>query len=281
VRVALGIEYDGSRFAGWQWQKGRRTVQEVLETALSRVAAISVRVHASGRTDAGVHALQQVVHFDCAVERPMRGWIMGTNSALPDDVRVLWARVVPCDFHARYSAIARYYRYAILNRPMRSALLHRRATWCFYPLDVVRMQRGAEHLLGEHDFSSFRAQGCQSKSPFRRMHLLDVSRDGDQVVVDLVANAFLHHMVRNIVGVLMTIGAGKAEPEWAREVLDARSRSLASVTAPPDGLYFASVMYPATFAVPQDSIFSRLPPGVDRFRPHHPHDGVSLATNSR
>lgn len=281
VRIALGIEYDGSGFAGWQWQKGRRTVQEALEQALSRIAAGPLRVHAAGRTDAGVHALHQVAHFDTAAARPLRAWVMGTNSALPDDIRVLWSQEVPSDFHARYSAIARHYRYVILNRATRSALLHRKATWCFQPLDEVRMQRAAEHLLGEHDFSAFRAQGCQSKSACRRMHLIDVARQGDQVIIDVVANAFLHHMVRNIVGVLIAIGAGKAEPDWSRAVLAARSRALAGVTAPPDGLYFANVMYPPVYALPRDAIFARLPPGVDRFRPGQAHDdAVPLAANS-
>jgi len=280
-RIALGIEYDGSRFAGWQWQSGRRTVQAVLEQALGRVAAEPVRVHASGRTDAGVHALQQVIHFDTIARRPERAWVMGTNTALPDDVRVLWAAAVPPTFHARYSAIARHYRYVILNRATRSALMHRKATWCFYSLYAGRMQEAAAHLLGEHDFSAFRAQGCQSKSPFRRMHLIEVYRERDQVVVDLIANAFLHHMVRNIVGVLIAIGAGRADPDWSREVLAARSRALAGITAPPDGLYFANVMYPAAYSLPQDPIFSRLPPGVARFNPDHPDDGVSLAANSR
>ena len=281
VRVALGIEYDGSSFAGWQWQKGRRNVQEVVETALGRVAAAPVRIHASGRTDAGVHALHQVAHFDTEARRPERAWVMGTNNALPDDVRVLWAAVMPVDFHARSSAIARHYRYVILNRSMRSALLRRKVTWCFYPLDEARMRRGAAHLVGEHDFSSFRAQGCQSRSPCRRVHLIDVHREGEQIIIDLVANAFLHHMVRNIVGVLIAIGSGRAEPGWSRDVLAARSRAAAGVTAPADGLYFASVLYPAGFGLPQDPIFSRLPPGVDRFRPERQHDGISLAPNSR
>lgn len=281
LRVALGLEYDGSAFSGWQWQAGRRTVQAVLEQALGRVAAEPIRMNGSGRTDAGVHALHQVAHFDTSARRSMRSWVMGTNSALPDDIRVLWARIVPAAFHARYSAIARHYRYLILNRATKSALLRRRATWCYLPLDESRMQAAADYLLGEHDFSSFRAQGCQSKSPCRRMYRLTVRREEDQVIIDLVANAFLHHMVRNIAGVLIAIGAGKAVPEWSREVLEARSRALAGVTAPPDGLYLAGILYPSAFELPQDAIFSFLPPGVARFAPVSPDDGVSLAANSR
>jgi tRNA pseudouridine38-40 synthase len=281
MRIAIGIEYDGSGFAGWQWQKAQRTVQAVIEDALGRVAAEPIRLHCSGRTDAGVHAQHQIAHFDTAAQRPTRAWVMGTNRDLPEDARVLWARQVPFGFHARSSAIARHYRYLILNRPMRSALMRQKATWCFYPLDEQRMQSAADHLVGEHDFSSFRAQRCQSRSPFRRMYLIKVHRHEDQVIVDLVANAFLHHMVRNIVGVLMAIGAGKAEPDWSKQVLEARSRSLAGVTAAPDGLYFAGILYPTAFDLPQAPIFSCLPPGLGRFKQTSVDDGISLAANSR
>lgn len=281
MRIALGVEYDGTAFAGWQWQPGRRTVQEVLEGAVSQVADASTRVHCAGRTDAGVHALAQVVHFDTAAARTARAWLLGTNTALPDDLRVLWAREVPDDFNARSNAIARCYRYVILNRPMRSALLKRQVTWCFQPLDEARMQQAADHLIGEHDFSSFRAQGCQSNSPFRRMHFITVRREGERILIELAANAFLHHMVRNIVGVLMAVGAGKQQPDWAREVLAARDRTAAGVTAPADGLYLAGVCYPERFGLPRDSIFSRLPRDAARYNPAPPDDAVSLVTNSR
>lgn len=270
MRVVLGVEYDGQEFAGWQWQPGRRTVQAELEAALSRVASQPVRVVCAGRTDAGVHALEQVVHFDCAVERAPRSWLMGANSALPVDVRVLWVREMPLEFHARYSAIARYYRYTILNRPMRSALLRRQVTWSFLPLDAERMNLAARHLIGNRDFTSFRAKDCQSVSPWRYLHFLDVHRDADRVHIDVCANAFLHHMVRNLAGLLMAIGGGKHEPDWAAEVLAARDRSLAAATAPADGLYFAAVCYPDPFGMPRHPVFARLPPDAARFSPAEP-----------
>jgi tRNA pseudouridine38-40 synthase len=281
MRIALGVEYDGSAFAGWQWQRGRRTVQAVLEEAVGRVAAAPVRVHAAGRTDAGVHALEQVVHFESLAPRPMRSWLLGVNSALPEDIRVLWARQVPDDFHARYSAIARCYRYVILNRPMKSALHRAQVTWCFRPLDEGRMREAAGCLVGEHDFSSFRAQHCQSKSPIRRMYFIDVRRETERVVIEMAANAFVHHMVRNIAGMLIAIGTGQAEPLLLRQVLEARRRAAAGVTAPPDGLYLSAIFYPARFQLPSDPVFSRLPPDAARFQPAVTDDDVSLAANSR
>lgn len=281
MRIALGVEYDGAAFAGWQWQRGRRTVQAVLEAALSQVADAPIRAHAAGRTDAGVHALAQIVHFDPCSPRPLKAWWMGANSLLPDEVRVLWAREVPHEFHARYSAIARAYRYVILNRPSRPALQRGRMTWCHRPLDERRMQDAARHLVGEHDFSSFRAQDCQSRSPVRRMHFIEVSRDGDQVLIEMAANAFVHHMVRNIVGTLIDIGSGRAEADWAGEVLRARRRDAAGVTTPPDGLYLAGVFYPPAFGLPCDAMFARLPADAQRFQPEVDDDDVSFAANSR
>jgi len=267
ARVVLGIEYDGSAFAGWQVQRDRRTVQACLERAVAKVATAPVELVCAGRTDAGVHALQQVAHFDSAARRDQRSWMLGINCNLPDDVRVLWARPAVADFHARSSAIARYYRYVILNRGMRSALGPRQTTWCYYPLDAERMQAAADHLIGDHDFSSFRAQGCQSNSPRRFMHRIRVRREGDRVTLEICANAFLHHMVRNIAGVLMEIGAGKREPEWTRELLERKDRSLAGVTAPAAGLYLAGVLYPEHCGLPRDPWFDQLPPGIDRYRP--------------
>lgn len=267
TRIALGLEYDGSAFAGWQWQKDLRNVQACVEEAVGKVAAEPVAVHCSGRTDAGVHALEQVAHFDTRAERPLRSWIMGVNSNLPDDVRVLWAREVAPDFHARFSAIARFYRYVILNRPMKSALSPNQVTWCFNPLDENRMQQAANHLIGHHDFSSFRAQGCQSKSPCRLMYFIQVRREEDRVIIEISANAFLHHMVRNIAGVLMEIGMGKKPPEWALELLQLRDRKQASVTAPSDGLYLGGVFYPPQFGLPKHPLFERLPPDAKRFEP--------------
>lgn len=267
MRIALGIEYDGQHFAGWQWQPNKRTVQSTLDEALSRVAAESVKVVCAGRTDAGVHALEQVAHFDTEAVRKPYSWLMGGNTALPEDVRVLWVREVSEDFHARYSATARFYRYLILNRPMRSALHRRQLTWCYQPLDIEPMRAAAQYLIGEHDFSSFRAQGCQSKSPFRFMHFIHVRREDERVVIELCANAFLHHMVRNIAGVLIEVGTGKRPPEWAEEVLQARERRLAGVTAPADGLYLGGICYPERFGIAPHPIFGHLPADARRFTP--------------
>ena len=225
-------------------------MQAVLEAALAEVADAPVRVTCAGRTDAGVHAGAQVVHFDAPAVRAAHAWVLGTNVNLPPDVSVIWARAVPGDFHARYSALARHYRYLILNRRSRAAVLRRRVAWVHRPLDTARMQAGADYLLGEHDFSSFRAAGCQASRAVRRIASLEVQRLGELVVVDVAANAFLQHMVRNIVGVLVEIGTGGREPGWALEVLAARDRRLAAATAVPDGLYLTRVVYPARFALP-------------------------------
>ena len=265
MRIVLGIEYDGSAFSGWQWQTGQRTIQACVEEALSKVADAPLSVVCAGRTDAGVHAHEQVAHFDAPVKRNPRAWVMGTNTHLPDDVRVLWARETNPGFHARYSAIARFYRYVILNRSMKSALLRKQVTWCYYPLDAERMREAAGYLTGEHDFSSFRAQGCQSKSPFRMVHFIHVRREDSQVVIDICANAFLHHMVRNIAGLLMEIGAGKQNPEWAKYVLEARDRRAGGVTAPPDGLFLGAICYPEVYSLVRHPIFRFLPENAKRF----------------
>jgi tRNA pseudouridine38-40 synthase len=280
-RIALGIEYDGSQFAGWQWQTGRRTVQEVLEAALSRVANHPVRVICAGRTDAGVHGLAQVVHFDTVARRSLYSWQMGGNAGLPPEVRITFAREVVPEFNARTSAIARHYRYSILNRSSSSALDVKRVTWTPHPLNAEAMAKGAKYLIGDHDFSAFRAQGCQSKSPRRIMHFIHVAREGERIHLDVCANAFVHHMVRNIAGALMDVGFGKQPPEWIRETLEGRDRSRAGVTAPPDGLYFAGVLYPDRFGLPMHPIFEQLPVGTTRFVPHHQPDAISLAENTR
>ncbi len=264
-RIVLGIEYDGSAYAGWQWQQGKRTVQGELERALSKIACAPISVLCAGRTDAGVHALEQVVHFDSPVQRDLRGWMMGGNSHLPDDIRITWAQPAVADFHARYSAIARAYRYVILNRPTKSALLRNQTTWCYLPLDEKRMHRAAQHLLGEHDFSSFRAQSCQSVSPNRLMYFIDVYRDGEKVVVDLCANALLHHMVRNIAGVLIEIGCGKQPENWTKELLAVKDRTCAAITAPPQGLHLAAVYYPEAYRIPKHPLFDKLPADAKRF----------------
>lgn len=253
MRIAFGVEYDGTDFYGWQRQQGRRTVQECVEKALSAVADRPVEVTCAGRTDAGVHATAQVIHIDTDVRRTMRSWTLGGNSNLPRDVSILWAQPVDETFHARFSAQSRRYRYVILNRMVRPGLQRNRVCWIHRPLDERRMAAAAAHLLGEHDFSSFRAVACQAKHPVRTLYRLDVVRKGDYVVLDAEANGFLHHMVRNIAGVLIAIGEGEREPVWTREVLEARDRALGGVTAPPYGLYFIGVRYPGHFGIPEPS----------------------------
>lgn len=243
MRIALGVEYLGTAFSGWQVQRRQRSVQGTLEDALSRIAARPIQVTCAGRTDAGVHAVGQVVHFDTDVDRPERAWTMGANSNLPADVCVSWARRVDSDFHARFSARLRTYRYVIYNARLRSALLADRAWWLYRQLDVDRMQAAANHLVGEHDFSTFRAAECQARSPVRRVDVARVTRTGRLVCLEIRANAFLHHMVRNIVGTLTRVGGGEAEPSWVAEILDRGDRRLAGMTAPAGGLYLLAVDY--------------------------------------
>lgn len=264
-RIVLGIEYDGRGYSGWQWQTGRRTVQDAVEKALGRVAAAPVSVICAGRTDAGVHALEQVAHFDTPVERDRHSWLMGGNANLPDDVRILWVREALPDFHARYSAIARFYRYIILNRRVKSALLRKQVTWCYEPLDAEKMHHAAQALVGDHDFSSFRAQGCQSKSPRRLVHFIDVYRDGEKVIMDIAANAFVHHMVRNIAGVLLAIGKGRQPVNWTAQLLEAKDRRQGGITAPPDGLYLGGICYPVHYGLTPHPLFGKLPKDARRF----------------
>lgn len=264
-RIVLGIEYDGSGFYGWQWQTHHRSIQQTLENALSKIAQHRITVQCAGRTDTGVHALEQVVHFDTHAVRDLQAWQRGTNTHLPPDVRVIWAKEAIGDFHARYSAIARYYRYSILNRPTPSALMRGRTTWCALPLNAQTMHEAAQSLLGQHDFTSFRAQGCQSKSPCRRLYFIDVTRSGEQVIIDLSANAFLHHMVRNIAGVLIAIGTGKQPISWTQDLLEIKNRRLGGVTAPPDGLHLAGVYYPPQYGLLKNPMFDKLPLDAQRF----------------
>ncbi len=249
-RIAVGVEYDGAAFAGWQSQRSLRTVQQVLEGALSAVAAEPVSVVCAGRTDAGVHARGQVAHFDTRSQRAPRSWVLGANSALPADLAVVWALPVPAHFHARYCAVARVYRYLILNRTARSALAAQRAAWVARALDERAMAQAAALLVGEHDFSAFRSAECQAKSPVRRLERLSVERSGDWIRIEAVANAFLHHMVRNIAGLLIAVGKGDQPPGWARSVLEGRDRTRSAATAPAAGLYLWQVRYPAAFALP-------------------------------
>jgi len=258
MRIALAVEYDGNPFCGWQYQDHSPSVQETVEKALSKVANHPVRVICAGRTDTGVHATEQIIHFDTDAERGDHQWVLGSNTNLPDSVSILWARQVSDDFHARFSAIRRRYRYIILNRRVRPALQAHRVVWEYRPLDESRMAEAASYLTGEHDFSSYRALACQAKSPVRTLYQLDVSRQGDYITLELEANAFLHHMVRNIAGVLMSIGAGEQEPIWAKQVLEKRDRTLGGVTAPASGLYLTGVDYPEEFEIPRLSPSSML-----------------------
>jgi tRNA pseudouridine38-40 synthase len=250
MRIAIGVEYNGAEFSGWQHQPALRTVQHVLESALSRVADGPVTLVAAGRTDAGVHATGQVAHFDTDATRSDYSWWRGTNSYLPDDVSVLWAREVDADFHARFGATARSYRYILTSRSTRPAALHGLVGWDHRPLDAERMQAAVHSLVGEHDFSAFRAAGCQARSPVRCISRASVARHGDWLCVDVTADAFLQHMVRNIVGVLTAIGCGERPVEWAREVLASRDRKTGAAAVAPDGLYLTSIRYPERYDLP-------------------------------
>jgi tRNA pseudouridine38-40 synthase len=250
MRIALGVDYDGSAFHGWQVQPGGDTVQDALQAALGRIAGEPVAVVCAGRTDAGVHATGQVVHFDAGVKRPLTAWVRGTNTFLPATVAVRWAHPVADDFHARYSAYARCYRYLLINQPQRSGVWQGRAGWYHHPLDARRMQQAADMLLGEHDFSSFRAADCQAKSALKTMRQASVRRVGKLVVFDFEAGAFLQHMVRNLVGSLVYIGQGKHPPEWMAQLLLARERRLAAPTFSAAGLYLVGVKYDTRWGLP-------------------------------
>lgn len=250
-RWTAGVEYLGTRYGGWQKLSGVNSLQSTLEEALSKVADHRVATTAAGRTDAGVHAFQQVIHFDSDAPRTAYAWLLGTNSNLPKDMSLRWIQEVNPQFHARYKAHARRYRYVIHNHRARSALLLNRASWWPQDLDAEVMHRAAQALVGEHDFSAFRDSQCQSPTAIRELKSLHVSRQGEFVVLDICANAFLHHMVRNITGTLAEIGLGKRPESWAAEVLASRLRKQGGMTAPPEGLYFIGPEYPAEFAIPE------------------------------
>lgn len=253
-RIALGIEYKGTDYHGFQVQpNGVKTVQQALEKALSRIADEPISLVCAGRTDAGVHATNQVIHFDTLAVRPEKAWLRGTRPHLPDSVSVRWVKEVVPQFHARFSAHNRTYRYLLTDARTPSGLLHDQITWSSRPLSVELMRAAAVYLVGQHDFTSFRATQCQAKSPVRRIEYLHIVRRGDLIVLEVQANAFLHHMVRNIVGVLMAVGAGDKPPEWVAHVLAARDRSAGGVTAKPFGLYLVGVEYPAAFELPKAS----------------------------
>lgn len=250
MRIALALEYDGSRFLGWQTQPGGGTVQDALQAALAGIAGEAVQVTCAGRTDRGVHAREQVVHFDTGAARPDSAWVRGVNALLPDSMAVLWATRVAEDFHARYAALARTYRYVLLNRPVRPALAARHAGWYHAPLDVAAMRAAASLLVGEHDFSAFRSAECQAKSPVRTLHALEVHADGERIDFVLRANAYLHHMVRNIVGTLIYVGNGRHAPHWTAEVLASRDRARAAPTFAAEGLYLERVEYAERWGLP-------------------------------
>jgi tRNA pseudouridine38-40 synthase len=249
-RYAIGIEYDGSGFLGWQIQRQGPTVQGCLEKAAASVADHELRVSCSGRTDTGVHALGQVAHFDTGSIRPERSWILGLNSNLPPAISVLWIREVDDSFHARFSAFSRSYRYVILNRWIRPALEAKRMSWCRTPLDADKMHEAAQSLLGEHDFTSFRARACQARHAVREIQQISVSRTMDVITLEIAANGFLYHMVRNIAGSLMRVGRGEETVSWVKEVLDKLDRTQAAPTAPPEGLYLMGARYPDHYGIP-------------------------------
>lgn len=244
MRIAVGIEYDGTAYSGWQRQRSGVGIQQRVENAVAAVADERVDVVCAGRTDAGVHASGQVAHFDTSAERSERGWLLGVNSNLPDDINLTWVRPVPDDFHARFSATARSYRYRILNRLVRSALERHRAWWVHQSLDADAMHEAAQALIGEHDFSAFRAAGCQASTARREVTAISVVRNGDWLTLDVTANAFLQHMVRNITGTLVRIGAGEEPVAWAGDVLAGRDRTRGGIAAPPHGLTLVRVTYP-------------------------------------
>lgn len=249
-KIALGIEYDGSDYFGWQRQQSHDSVQERLETALSIVANEPITVFCAGRTDAGVHATGQVVHFETQAQRSHGAWTMGVNSHLPTNIAVRWSHSVDHSFHARFSATARRYRYVIYNHRYRPAILAKGVSHYYLPLNETLMHQAAQYLLGENDFTSFRAAQCQSLTPWRNIHHIEVTRQAEYIIVDIKANAFVHHMVRNIVGSLIEVGAGNQQPQWIFDLLKAKDRTLAAATAKPEGLYLVQVDYPSEYQIP-------------------------------
>ncbi|HEX4045673.1 MAG TPA: tRNA pseudouridine(38-40) synthase TruA [Gammaproteobacteria bacterium] len=250
MRIALGIEYNGHGFYGWQVQQNLPTIQGILQEALAKIANEPIFLFCAGRTDANVHASGQVVHFDTRAKRHIDAWIWGTNTHLPPGIVVRWAKHVDYHFHARFTATARRYRYIIFNHPIRPAILSTRASWHYYPLQIEPMQQAAQYLIGEHDFNSFRSSQCNAKTSVRKVIECTLQRHNQYIVLEIEANAFLHHMVRNIAGTLMKIGTGMHPPEWMQTVLAAKSRKVAAETAPADGLYLTHVRYPEPYIFP-------------------------------
>lgn len=251
MRIALGLSYRGTVYLGWQSQPSRRAVQDHVELALHEFIGEGVRTVCAGRTDSAVHALQQVIHFDSPVERAPFSWVRGVNTFLPRDIAVLWAQTVPEDFHAQKSAVSRRYRYVLLESPIRPSVLDTLVGWTHSKLDAGRLHAASSVLIGRHDFSAFRASQCQARSPVKTLHDITVSHHGNTWIFDFHANAFLHHMVRNLMGCLIAVGSGTQSPEWLQNVLVSRSRSLAAPTFMPDGLYFLGPHYPPEFGLPE------------------------------
>jgi tRNA pseudouridine38-40 synthase len=252
MRIAAGVEYNGNKFHGWQSQVNVITLQSTLEEALSKLAAEPIKVVCAGRTDRGVHATNQVIHFDTTAKRKEIAWIYGTNAYLPSTISLQWMQEIDDSFHARFSALSRRYQYLIYNFPVRSSLFCANSTWVNQALDEQKMAQAAQYLVGEHDFSSFRSSNCQSKTACRYIHSLEIKRFGNLIILDIVANSFLHHMVRNIAGVLIDIGVGKQDQSWCQEVLLAKDRTLGGKTAPPQGLYLTGVRYSDQYNLPCD-----------------------------
>ncbi|SES20644.1 tRNA pseudouridine38-40 synthase [Vreelandella subterranea] len=253
-RLAMGIEYDGTRFCGFQRLKHAASVQASVEDALSKVAGAPVQIHASGRTDSGVHATRQIIHLDPPAQRSEKAWVFGANTYLPRDVSVRWVKPVSDDFHSRLGALGRRYRYLLLNQISRPVLERHNVTWCRDPLDADAMHRAAQALVGEHDFSTFRAAGCQSKTPWRQMHFIDVKRFGPLVMIDIQGNAFLHHMIRNIAGALASVGRGAQDEGYIERLLALKNRKMGDVTAPACGLHFVDSIYDERFALPKEPL---------------------------
>lgn len=250
MRIAMGIEYHGGVFCGWQSQPNRRGVQDALESAIKAIAQHSVRVHAAGRTDTGVHALMQVVHFETTASRPVTAWVRGVNAHLPAEVRVLWAHEVSPDFHARFSAIQRSYQYILINQAQPSAISHQTVGWYHQPLSLDSMQQAIAYLRGEHDFSAFRASECQAKSPVKNLAVANVRQTGAHFIFDFSANAFLHHQVRNMIGALIYVGAGRYSPEFIKLLLKNKDRTQSPPTFSPHGLYLSGVRYDEHWGLP-------------------------------
>jgi len=250
MRIALGVEYNGAPYCGWQSQTGACGVQDFVEEAIAKIAKHPIRIHAAGRTDTGVHAMMQVVHFDTVIHRPDTAWVRGVNAFLPATIRVQWEKVVVEEFHARFSAMQRSYQYVLVNHPTAPAINALQAGWYHLPLNVSAMQAAINYLQGEHDFSAFRASECQAKSPVKNLQIASIQAHGDFMIFNFTANAFLQHQVRNMVGALVYVGNGKYPPEFIKNLLEQKDRTLSPPTFSPNGLYLTGVQYDTKWELP-------------------------------